>query len=109
MTDAVGFISPLIPSARQLHFLLFARVVPAQQRRGGGSVVVAAGEDDERLVSDFIHEAVFVVDAAGPAAFQFVFERLRFADAAKRVAHRFDDQAGQAFKEFGIARAAQSV
>jgi hypothetical protein len=66
--------------------------------------VVAAGEYDEGLVGDLVNEAVFVVDAAGPAPFEFVLERLRFADAAERVAESFDDQAGQALKEFGVAR-----
>jgi hypothetical protein len=66
--------------------------------------VVAAREYDERLVGDLVNEAVFVIDTAGPTPFEFVLEWLRFADAAERVAQSFDDQAGQALKEVGVAR-----
>jgi hypothetical protein len=63
--------------------------------------VIAAGENDDGGVGDFIHEPVFIVEAAGPTTREFVLERFGFADAAERVAQGFANQPGQPLEEFG--------
>jgi len=47
--------------------------------------MVAAREDADLILEYLVHEAMLVVDAARPAACQFVLERLGLADAGKGV------------------------
>src|SRR5205807_2778693 len=54
--------------------------------------------------ADFIHQAVFVIDAAGPEALKVVFKRFRLADAAKGILSGFTDKPRQPFEEFRILR-----
>src|SRR5438105_4858209 len=59
----------------------------------GGSVVITASEDSNFVLLNLIHKTMFLIDAPGPTAAQFVFQRLGFAQARERVALRFSNQA----------------
>jgi len=49
------------------------------------SVVVTARENSDPVDRHLVHEAVFLVDSAGPAAAQFVLERFRFPESGEPV------------------------
>ena len=51
--------------------------------------MVAAGQDPDFVFFDLIDQAVFLINAPGPASGKFVFERLGFAGAAERVPLNF--------------------
>jgi len=52
-------------------------------------VMVATGQDPDFVFFDFIDQAVFPIDAPGPAAGKLMFERLGFASAVERVSLNF--------------------
>ncbi len=53
-------------------------------------------ENSDFVVCYLIYDAVFLIYAARPTAFEFVFKRFGFADADKRFALDFFYQAGDA-------------
>lgn len=59
-------------------------------------LMVAAGEDSDFFVGYLIDDPVFLIYAARPTAFEFVFERFGFADAGERLAPDFFYQADDA-------------
>ena len=47
--------------------------------------MIAAGKDSDFVIEDLINNSMFLVDSSRPAALQFMFERLRFADSFEGI------------------------
>src|ERR1022692_1057238 len=57
------------------------------------SVMISTGEDSDFVLLHLVDEAVFPIDSSGPAAFQFMFQWLRFSGPAERLPLDIPDQA----------------
>jgi hypothetical protein len=66
------------------------------------AVVIAAGNDLYLKAFDAIDEAMTVIDPARPAACQLAFQRLRFADPAKRITQTIADKAVDSIQRLSI-------
>jgi len=55
-------------------------------RRAGLLVVIPAGQDHKKLAIQPVHQAVFLIDTARPAAGQIFPQGLGFADASEGIA-----------------------
>lgn len=66
--------------------------------------MILARNDDNRLISDFVYQTMFIIDAARPVTFKFVFERFRLAESRKRLAKDIHNQINNALIKFLINR-----
>ncbi len=58
--------------------------------------MITTSENSDFVVGYLIDESMFFINAARPAAIEFVFERFGFADAGERFALNFFNQADNA-------------
>ncbi len=58
--------------------------------------MIAASENSDFVVGYLVNEPMFFINAARPAAIEFVFQRFGFADAGERFALDFFNQADNA-------------
>jgi hypothetical protein len=68
----------------------------------GSVVVVPSLQDHESAGFDFVNQAVFLIDAAGPPTGKFAFEGFGFSGSGERFAGCFLDQAKDFFGESGV-------
>ena len=61
-------------------------------RRAALPDVISAGQDHKKLTIQPVHQAMFLIDAARPAAGQVVPQGLGFADASEGIAQASLDQ-----------------
>jgi hypothetical protein len=55
--------------------------------------VIPAGENSYLVLPHLVNKAVFAINAPGPAAFEFMFQGLRFSGAAEWLPLDIPDQA----------------
>src|SRR5712692_114687 len=60
------------------------------------SIVITALENSNLVLLNLVDEAMFLIDASGPTATEFVLQRLRFSDARIRFALYIPDQTNNA-------------